>query len=523
MKGRKRYPIGQQDFKTIRANNDYYVDKTEYVWRIVDSASQYYFLARPRRFGKSLFLSTLHYFFKGQRELFKGLFIDTTDWNWDEYPVLRLDLNTERYDEPGQLERVLNKIFDSWEKKYGIEKIYEGCSQRFSHIIETAHEKTGKKVIILVDEYDKPLLGNLNKNENFELYRSQLAALYSNFKSSAAHIRLVFLTGVSRFSTLSIFSDLNNIKDITFSNDFGDVCGITERELLDNFKEGIENLAKEEEIAYEDALTLLKSNYDGYRFAKKGSDIYNPWSVLNALDESKIGNYWNETGMPTLVAEMLKRVGADLENSFDTYCTEDNLKGLDLLSPDPTALLFQTGYLTIKNYSREAEMFHLGIPNREVRTGLFNILLPYYVKCKTGTANETVSGIVRNFIFGKPDEALKCMQAYFAGIDYKMRIDNENNFHNAFYLLMDLIGLKTETEHHTSDGSIDIKVQTHDYIYIIELKYDRSPADALRQIEDKKYGRHLHADSRKVFLIGVAFSSKTRCIEDWEIKRLEKV
>ncbi|MDE5808306.1 MAG: AAA family ATPase [Muribaculaceae bacterium] len=373
------YPIGQQDFKTLRERGAIYVDKTEFIHKIVESGSQYYFLARPRRFGKSLFLSTLKYFFEGRRELFKGLYIDSTGWEWEEYPVLHLDLNRDRYAEKGKLDDVLDRLFREWEERYGVEVKDSAYSQRFATIIDTAHEKTGKPVVILVDEYDKPLVGNLNRQEMFEYYRAQLASIYSNFKSSAAHIRLVFLTGVSRFSKLSVFSDLNNLNDITFSNTYADICGITEKELKAYFQEGIAKLAQGERVNYEGALRLLKRNYDGYRFAEEGSEIYNPWSLLNAMNESRIGNYWNETGMPTIIAESLKRVEADLEETFNYLCKAEDLKGLDLLNPEPTALLYQTGYLTIKNYTRKLNKYRLGIPNNEVKYGLYNILLPYYV------------------------------------------------------------------------------------------------------------------------------------------------
>ncbi len=519
MAKRNRYPIGQQDFSIIRLNDALYVDKTEYIERIIESKSLYYFLARPRRFGKSLFLSTIRYFFEGRRELFKGLYIDSADWEWESYPVLRLDLNVERFEKEGILDKSLDNYFNKWEREYGVETKAETMSARFSNIIMAAHEHTGRPVVILVDEYNKPLVANLNNPELFESYRQQLASLYSNFKSSVEHIRLVFLTGVSRFSRLSVFSDLNNINDITLDNDFADICGITETELRDNFGEGIRDLADNYGIDYEDACDLLKKNYDGYRFAKNGNDIYNPWSLLNCLSKKDIGEYWNETGLPTILAESLKRANADLQKTFDSYCSESELKGLDLLNPNPKALLYQTGYLTIKQYYGNLQQYRLGIPNREVRNGLFTYLLPYYIRCKSQTPNELVSGIYRNFIFGEPDEAMKAMQAYFAGIDFKMRIDNENNFHNAFYLLMDLIGLRTKTEVHTSDGSIDIMVETEDYIYIIELKYDHSAQDALRQIKEKQYARPYLTGSRQLFLIGVSFSSASRCIEDWTITK----
>ncbi len=479
--------------------------------------SQYYFLARPRRFGKSLFLSTLRYFFEGRRDLFKGLYIDTVDWDWQPYPVLYFDLNQHRYAEPGVLDRIANNMFSKWEEKYDVSVLSDDLSIRFQNIIETAHKKTGRQVVILVDEYDKPLVGNLNEKESFEHYRSKLASIYSNFKSSAEHIKLVFLTGVSRFSKLSVFSDLNNLRDITFSDEYADICGITEKELLDNFHIGVENLAKKMRTSYEGALKLLKTNYDGYRFAAEGSEIYNPWSLLNCLAKSDIGNYWNGTGRPTLIVEALKRINADLQSYFNSTCTDDELKGLDLLDPQPLALLYQTGYLTIKSYNFKRRKYRLGIPNTEVKKGLLNELLPYYVNCKGTSTKSVVSKIEDHILDGEPDKFMREMQIYFAGVSYKMRMDNENNFHNAFYILTDLIGLETHTEVTTSDGSIDILITTEDFIYIIELKYDRSAQEALRQIEEKKYDRPYLSDHRKIFRIGVSFSSKTRTIEDWII------
>lgn len=517
---REKYGIGQQDFKMLREFGCVYVDKTHYIKRLIDGGGQYYFLSRPRRFGKSLFLSTLQYFFEGERKLFKGLAIDESNWDWRPYPVLRLDLNTERYGDPGQLDVVLDNLFRDWEKKYAVEVTTDNISQRFKNIIQSAHDMTGEPVVILVDEYDKPLVGNLNKRDEFEHYRQKLAALYSNFKSNAEHIRLVFLTGVSRFSKLSVFSDLNNLKDITFSNEFADICGITEGELLENFQGGIEKLAKHEGIDFDEALKVLKHNYDGYKFARNGSEIYNPWSVLNAMDESEIGNYWNETGFPSLLAEALKRVHADLEKTFESYCSEDELKGLDLLDPNPQALLYQTGYLTIKDYTAKLKTYRLGIPNNEVKSGLFKVLLPYYVNCRYPSPKKVVSDMILNFIMGQPDSAMEAMQTYFAGVDFKLKMDNENNFHNAFYLLMDLIGLDTQAEVSTSDGSIDLLIKTEDYIYIIELKYNHSAEEALRQIDDKEYVRPYRHDGRKIFKIGVAFSSKTRCIEDWKVEEI---
>ena len=514
------YAIGQQDFRMLREGDAVYVDKTAFIEKIVRSRIQYYFLARPRRFGKSLFLSTLRYFFEGRRELFKGLYIDSVDWDWEPYPVLHLDLNANKYDEIGKLDDVLDNLFRNWEKLYGIEVKDEDYSMRFKTIIKTAHERTGKPVVILVDEYDKPLVGNLRSSDRFEHYRAKLAGLYSNFKSSAEHIKLVFMTGISRFSKLSVFSDLNNLKDISFSDDFADICGITERELLDNFQQGIMRLAHKRKVEPDMITELLKKNYDGYRFTPEGSDIYNPWSVLNAMDECRIGAYWNATGAASIVAEALHDSDVDIEATLSAVWDFDDLAGLDLLNADPTALLYQAGYLTIADYDTDANTVRLKVPNEEVRKGLFKHLLPLYLKPKGSTAKSVIDGITRSVGRGKPDDMLKSLRAYFAGIPYDLKMDNENNFHNAFYILVTLIGLDAKAEAHTSDGRIDLLIETPDYVYVIELKYDASADEALRQIEDKAYALQFEADGRKVFRIGVSFSSETRRIEDWKIRGL---
>lgn len=512
-----RYPIGQQDFKTLRLDDAIYIDKTRFVEKIARSKSKYYFLARPRRFGKSLFLSTLRYFFEGERSLFKGLYIDDAEWYWESSPVLYLDLNTGEYTDPDNLDRIIGSLLTRWEKTFQVEPHSQDNTLRFCDIIEAAHLKTGKQVVILVDEYDKPLVKNLDREE-FNLYREKLGSLYSNFKTCAEHIRLVFMTGVSRFSKLSVFSGLNNLKDITFSNEYADICGITEKELYDNLGEGILELADKYKISYADALERLKKNYDGYRFAEEGSDIYNPWSLFNCLSDKKLANYWNETGFPSLVAKTLKRINVDLEEVFDTYCDEKDLKGLDLTDPNPIAVMYQTGYLTIKDYDIATDLFHLGVPNHEVKEGLVNVLLPYYAKFQSEAQASKVKDFAKWLKLGKPEKFMEAKQTYFAGVSYMLKMENENNFHNAFFLITSLLGLETDAEVHTSDGRIDMTIKTPGFIYIIELKYDRSAEEALLQIDTKNYERKFRDDKRKIFKIGVNFSSATRTIEDWRTK-----
>ncbi len=518
MEDRERYAIGQQDFRTLRERDAIYIDKTAFVDKIARSRGQYYFLARPRRFGKSLFLSTLKYFFEGRRELFKGLYIDSAEWDWEPYPVLHLDLNTDRFAKPDVLDDVLETQFIDWEEEYGITEKMETYSQRFKTIIKEAHDKTGRQVVILVDEYDKPLVSNLKDTDNFERYRTQLASLYSNFKSSAEHIRLVFLTGISRFSKLSVFSDLNNLRDITFSDDYADVCGITEKELFDNLQEGIHALAEASRLSYEEACRRLKLNYDGYRFARSGSDIYNPWSVLSAMAERRIGDFWNDSGPASVVAHALKDADVDIEATLCASWRLNDLAGLDLLNADPTALLYQAGYLTIADYDYEYEEVRLKVPNEEVKRGLFNDLLRCYLKPRRGTVKAVIDGVTRGIRNGEPEKMMRELDAYFAGIPYDLKMDNENNFHNAFYILTTLIGIDAKAEVHTSDGRIDLLIETPKYIYVIELKYDGTPEEALSQIEEKGYARRFATDQRKLFKIGVSFSSETRRIEGWIVK-----
>ena len=518
MEDKERYAIGQQDFRTLREDDAIYIDKTAFVEKIAGSKTKYYFLARPRRFGKSLFLSTLKYFFEGRRELFKGLYVDSTDWGWDVYPVLHLDLNKNKYDEQGKLENVLDNLFRGWENEYGIEVKDKDYSLRFSTIIRAAHEKTGQQVVILVDEYDKPLVGNLNKPENFEHYRTQLASLYSNFKSSAEHIRLVFITGISRFSKLSVFSDLNNLDDISFDDDYADICGITERELLDNLHTGISELAAKRGEDFTETCGILKCNYDGYRFAPEGSDIYNPWSVLSCLKKGRISTYWIDSGAPTVIAEALYEADVDIEAILNGEWKLRRLAGLDLRNANPTALLYQAGYLTIADYDLKYDEVRLKVPNDEVREGLFNDLLTVYLKGKEGWAEDVVTKLKKAIHNGEPERMMKELDAYFAGIPYDLKMESENNFHNAFYILTTLIGIDAKAEVHTSDGRIDLLIETPSYVYVVELKYDGTPEEALRQIEEKGYARKFAADPRRLFRIGVNFSSETRRIEGWKIE-----
>ena len=512
-----KYPIGEQSFENLREGNFIYVDKTRYIEKIVNG-SQYYFLGRPRRFGKSLFLSTLKCFFEGKRELFKGLYIDTIDWDWKPYPVLHLDLNNQQYKEENNLDILIENFLSIKEKEYGISPTQQDHSVRFSNLIKGMYEATGKRVVILVDEYDKPLVNNIHNRERFEMYRDKLATIYSNFKSSAEYIRLVFLTGVSRFGKLSVFSGLNNISDISFLPQYSAICGVTEEELLSNFQQGIEDLGEESGNSFDEVVAMLKRWYDGYHFSEKSPDIYNPFSILHVLADKYYDNYWISSGTPTLLVEQLKRTSTDLTKLLNIRCDRNALRGLDIDNISPESLFYQTGYLTIKDYDPRRQLYRLGLPNIEVKQGFFEFLLPYYSNMRTNDVRVFVFDFLDEMEEGRVEAFMKRLESMFAGIGYDMKFDEERNVQNAFLILFSLIGLNVDTEVRTSDGRIDILVRTNDYVYIMELKYDGTPEEALEQIERKEYALPWAVDSRNVIEIGINYSSEKRRIDGWKVK-----
>ena len=514
-----KYPIGQQSFEIIRKNDYLYVDKTKYIETIING-SRYYFLGRPRRFGKSLFLSTLKCFFEGKRELFKGLYADTMDWDWEEYPVLHLDLNTLKYKSIQDLDSLFDLQMRKWEEKYGIDTGETIHSLRFGELLRLISEKTGKTVVILVDEYDKPLVNNIDNPELFNEFRNTLAALYSNFKSGADYIRLVFLTGVSRFGKLSVFSGLNNISNISFDYRYAGICGISEEELLENFQEGIKTLGEINGQTEEETVAELKRRYDGYHFTEVSPDIYNPFSLLNVFDKSRYSNYWIESGTPELLVTQLKRADVDLAKLMSARSNEAVLSGLDIDNMSAVALLFQTGYLTIKSYNARARLFQLGLPNDEVREGFLEYLLPAYSSVKKDDTPVFIYDFQTEIEEGRVDDFMRRLQSFFSGTSYEMKTEEERNVQNAMFILFRLLGLSVDVEYRTSDGRIDILVRTDRYVYIMELKYDRSAEEALAQIERKEYSLPWAVDSRETIAIGINFSTSRRTIDSWLYKDL---
>ncbi len=510
-----RYPVGEQSFEQIRQGNWLYIDKTRYLEQIA-KGNKYYFLGRPRRFGKSLFLSTLKCFFEGKRNLFKGLYVNSIDWDWEPTPVLVLDLNNADYTVDGALERVIEYHLQGWETEYGIEPIVAEPGLRLMSVIRTVYQRTGKHVVVLVDEYDKPLVKNLHNTKRFERYREMLAGLYSTFKSAADYLRLVFITGISRFGKLSIFSGLNNISDISFNKAYAGICGITETELLDHFGEGIEELAEEEGKSPEEIKRLLKQRYDGYHFSKVSPDIYNPYSLLETFSQLEFGSYWVTSGTPSILLEQLKRLHINLEALASAKRKDTELSSLMFENMDPVALFYQAGYLTIKNYDDRSRLFQLGYPNEEVTEGFYSFILPNYANLNAESSSEFIYNLEEDFNRGEVEVVMKRLQSLFADMSYDLSIEEEKDVRNVLYIVFKLLKLTTDAEYHTSDGRIDILVRTPDYIYIMELKFDKSAEEALDQIKRKEYSLPWAVDNRQIIAVGINFSSEKRRIDSWK-------
>ncbi len=518
MENNVKYPIGDQSFESIRKGGALYVDKSAYIESLLRN-SKYYFLGRPRRFGKSLFLSMLKCFFEGKRDLFRGLSAETMDWDWQPHPVLHLDLNVEQYKSPDTLKDVLDYHLNKWESLYGEPSRSENLALRFKDVIEAAYRKTGRGVVILVDEYDKPLVNNVNDKELFSEYKATLAAFYSNFKSSADYIKMLFLTGVSRFGKLTVFSGLNNIWDLSLMDEYSAICGITEDELRSYFKPGIAAFAQKLGVSGEELLEKLKQYYDGYHFSSSMVDIYNPFSILKSMAEKEFNNYWIESGTPTLLVEQLKNCDTSLETFMNVACSRSDLIGIEFDSRYPIALFYQTGYLTIKEYDPEFMLYTLGAPNKEVRDGFFKFILPYYTGLNGPQSVFAAAQFVREMRKGDAEAFMRRMQDFFASIPYEMGMENERNVQNVMYAMMTIVGLNAKAETRTSNGRIDITVDTPGYAYIIELKFGRSAREALDQINRKKYQRAFAHSGKRVIKIGANFSPQERTIDEWIIEQ----
>ena len=512
-----KYPIGIQNFKDIRMGGYVYVDKTALIYKLAD-LGKYYFLSRPRRFGKSLLISTLEAYFQGKKELFGGLALERLETEWKSYPVLHLDLNVDKYSTPDNLDQVLNEALAQWEKVYGSNPNEATLSLRFKGIIRRAFEQTGKQVVVLVDEYDKPLLSTIDCKELHDAYRSTLKAFFGVLKSQDPYIRFAFLTGVSRFSHVSIFSDLNNLQDISLIPDYADICGISEKELHEYFEESLQELASANGMTYEQVCEKLRGQYDGYHFYPNSVGIYNPFSLLNTFQYKLFQDYWFRTGTPTFLVKLLQQNDYDLKALKGLYVDDSALQSVDEDYADPIPVLFQTGYLTFSGYDLEMG-YRLDFPNQEVERGFFNFLLPYYTSVLKSGVKSYLNKLTAAVRQGKPNDLLRTLQTMLAGKPYMLAGgDKEVHFQNTLYLIFTMLGYNVQVEQATSQGRMDVTIQTPDYVYIFELKLDKSAEEALQQIKNSQYTRPFQTDSRKVFLIGANFSSATRTVEKWMVE-----
>ena len=514
-----KYPIGIQSFENIRTGGFVYVDKTALIYQLAD-LGKYYFLSRPRRFGKSLLISTLEAYFLGKKELFEGLALERLESDWTEYPVLHLDLNVDAYGTSHNLEQVLNEALSQWETIYGSNSNEVTLSLRFKGIIRRASEQTGKQVVILVDEYDKPLLSTIDRKPLHDAYRDTLKGFFGVLKSQDAYIRFAFLTGVSRFSHVSIFSDLNNLKDISMDARYVDICGISEPELHACFEGPIHELATANGMTYEDACAKLRAYYDGYHFRENTAGIYNPYSLLNTFDSLSFNDYWFRTGTPTFLVKLLQQNDYRLEDLKGLYVDESALQGMDDEHMDPIPVLFQSGYLTLSGYDAELG-YRLDFPNEEVERGFFNFLMPYYTSLIKSNVRSFLNRLTASLRQGRPDECLETLQGMLSGKSYMIAGgDKEVHFQNTLYLIFTMLGYNVQVEQATSQGRMDVTIRTRDYIYVIELKLDKSAEEALRQIKEMQYARAFQSDPRRVFLVGVNFSSETRTVESWVVEEV---
>lgn len=518
----RKYPIGIQTFEEIIREGYVYVDKTDYIWNLTQTG-KYYFLSRPRRFGKSLLISTLEAFYRGRRELFKGLAIDSKDYDWQEYPVLHLDMNTQDYSKSDEaLDEKLETQLSIWEDRYGVTDVMQGAALRFESLIRLIFNQTGQRVVILIDEYDKPLLANLFNKERSERFRSALKAFYGVLKSCDRYIKFAFLTGVTKFGKVSVFSDLNNLEDITLNAAYNAVCGISETELTKYFDVDIKRLADKFGVSREEMAVQLRINYDGYHFTREHSEgIYNPFSLLNVFKSASLDDFWFMTGTPTMLVRLLERSNTDLTELEGTERSGIDLMGLDPVFRDPIPVIFQSGYLTIKGYDMRRRRYRLGFPNEEVKRGFLEALLPAYIDRDISAGEADIFRLLDALEDGDADLYLKILQSFMAGIPYSeesARIP-ERRFSDIMYVTSSLIGLNVEAEHSIARGRIDLLVKTDRYIYIMEFKVDKSPEEALAQIEEKGYAAPYLTDERTLIRVGVEFSTLERNISRWIVEQ----
>ena len=517
----KRLPVGIQTYSEIVDRNCLYIDKTEYICKMME-VSKYIFLSRPRRFGKSLLVSTLQAYFEGRRELFKGLYIDKVEKEWTEYPVLRFDMSTAKHLGVKELELELSNKLSKYEQIYGKGLPDEvNPNQRLQGLIERAHAQTGQKVVVLIDEYDAPLLDVVHHQDELEQLRNVMRNFYSPLKFCDPHLHFLFLTGITKFSQLSIFSELNNLVNISMEEEFAAVCGITVDEVLAQMPDYLDRLAAKEGISSEETLAALKRQYDGYHFTWPSPDIFNSFSLILAFAKNRIGSYWFESGTTTFLIELLRKYGNDF-----TDIKEVEASACDFDAPTESAtnivpLLYQSGYLTIKAYNNEFDYYTLGIPNREVRIGLTRSLIPAYITPNTLVVNNTARRMAQLLAKEDIDGALTLLQQFLLTVPYCNEANSEGHYQQVFYIILTLVtGYFTDVEIHTPRGRIDVVMNTGKTIYLFELKLNKSAEVAMQQINAKNYASKYSLNGLPVVKVGINFDAEKRTLGEWQISSI---
>ena len=512
------YPIGIQTFSEIREKNYLYIDKTEYVYRMTHFA-KYVFLSRPRRFGKSLLTSTLHSYFSGRKDLFQGLDMERLEKEWIEYPVLHFDMSTAKHVDKEQLLQELNLKLSEYEGVYGKGQEEINPNQRLMGLIKRAYGQTGRQVVVLIDEYDAPLLDVVHEKENLGVLRNIMRNFYSPLKACDPYLKYVFLTGITKFSQLSIFSELNNIKNISMDEPYAAICGITEDEMLTQMKEDIGMLAAKLNISPEEVLLKLKENYDGYHFTYPSPDIYNPFSLLNAFADGKFGSYWFGSGTPTYLIKMLEKFGVEPSEIGNNHAEVSAFDAPTETMTDIIPLLYQSGYITIKDYDESIDLYTLDIPNKEVRLGLMKSLLPNYVASKTRETTTMVAYLSRDIRNDDMDSALRRLQTFLSTIPYCDNTRYEGHYQQMFYIIFSLLGSFVDVEVRTPRGRVDVVLRTKTTLYVMELKLDKTAGEAIEQINLKNYPERFALCGLPVVKVAINFDSERGTIGDWMIEK----
>ena len=514
---RKLYPIGIQTFERIRKEDKFYVDKTEYIYRMTHTDGTYFFLSRPRRFGKSLLVSTFQSYFEGKKELFEGLAIEKLEKEWNTYPVLHFDLSKGKHMEKAQLEEYLGYLLEDYEQKYGIENHRNGNNNRFNDLIEVVSQKTGKQVVVLIDEYDAPLLDVAHEKEKLDELRNTMRNFYSPLKGNESMLRFVFMTGITKFSQLSIFSELNNIKNVSMDEPYAGICGITKEEMLTQMSDDIDALAEHLELSREETIRELKDHYDGYHFTWPSPDVFNPYSLLNCFADGRMDDYWFGSGTPTYLINMMRKydfLPADLGETIEVGKKDFDAPTETMTTIIP--LLYQSGYVTIKGYDKPTKLYQLALPNQEISVGLYGSLLPHYLTDKSAKANTTIAKMSVLVKKGDMDAAFCLLNDFLETVPYCDNTNYEGHWQQTLYIMFALLtNYRICVEQRTAKGRIDITMETADTIYVMELKFNKSAEEALSQIEAKHYADAFKMSGKKVVKIGLNFTVKdeVNCLE----------